>query len=284
MKKWKEKWNYHPNFLGEVSDQARRDFTPPRIANLYNVKSLDWTNFERKMIEKILAVSKNFFKVNVIKPIKVHSEQIIILDREEFKDKVSDRESDSGKCSTGYVYVCRNDDRSVFLNDFLHELSHLFSFYSLSIKENKKNRMIDMRQLGYSIKKFQEDCSYDGLNEAATELLAKSILREFLKENPNILTDKEVEKALYYLAYPYHATLLEEVIFNLTSDNVLVAPLFKSYFDGSHDFLDLLRKELPAAHLAFRKMDATKKSALEAAFLIGGSSLLDIITGIINEP
>jgi len=123
-----------------------------------------------------------------------------------------------------------DENKVKFLSDLAHELSHLLSFYSLAIKEEDKIRHINVRQSGCSNlwKKY-----YDGLNEAVTELWSKVILREFFRIYPNILSEKEKDIALNYYGYPYHATLIEEIIYNLVDNNVLVWPLFKSYFFGS---------------------------------------------------
>jgi hypothetical protein len=233
MKIWKEKWNYKPIFIGNVSDQTKDAFALPVIIELYGVSSLPFNELESNLISKILKINKRLFQMNEIKPIIVNKEQIVILSQDDFKMKIADNETENGKCSNGYIYVCRNNDISVFLNELSHALSHLLSFYSLAIKEEDKIRHINVRQSGCSNlwKKY-----YDGLNEAVTELWSKVILREFFRIYPNILSEKEKDIALNYYGYPYHATLIEEIIYNLVDNNVLVWPLFKSYFFGSSDF------------------------------------------------
>ncbi len=280
MEVWKEKWNYAPIFIGEVSAQTKFDFSLPQIAELYKVSSLVCNNFEKNVIAKILDISKNIFKINSLKPIKVHKKQIIILDRDVMVDKIVDSNKENGKCSNGYIYVCRNNNKSVFISDLSHELAHLHSFYSLGIIEQGESRCIETIRLGYSLKKSDVNYLYDGLNEAVTDLWSKVILRELFRAYPEILTENEKKKALKYYAYPYHVTLLEEIIFNMTRGNVLVWPLFKSYFDGSSCFLDLLEKELLLSLEPIKKMTNQKESALKTAEMIGGSSLLQKVVNI----
>lgn len=267
MANWHEKWNYRPIFVGEVSKGTRREFSVAQVAELYDITYLSWNDFESEVIAKILEISTSVLEINGIRPIKVHNEQIIILEKDVFLDKVANSENETGKCSNGFVYVCRNENKSVFVSDLSHELSHLYSYYSLQIKEDGEFRYIDTAQLGYSLLLGKNKHDYDGLNEAVTEMWSKVILSQLFREYPALLTESEQEEALSYYAYPYHAALIEEIIFKMTKDNVLALPLFKSYFDGSTDFLDLLNEELPLMGEHLRLMTNTKASALKT--LIG---------------
>ncbi len=280
---WKEKWNYLPVFIGEVSTNTKSDFLLPKIVKIYNVSSLPWNDFESYAITNILNASKNVLKVNGIKTIKVYNKQIIILDRDVFNDKVANSEEEVGKCSNGYVYVCRNKDKSRFLCDLAHELSHLLSFYSLIIKEEGDNRFIGVRKTGYTLIDEGDELFYDGFNEAVTDLWSKVILQELFRLYPNTLNNKKKDEALNYYAYPFQVSLLKEIIFNITSNNILIWPLFKSYFDGSFDFLNLLEKELPISAEPIKTMTSQKESVFKTAEIIGGHSLLEKIIKIYPE-
>jgi hypothetical protein len=280
MEIWKEKWNYSPVFIGKISDKTKSDFLLPKIAEIYNVSSLPWNDFESYAVTQILNASENLFKLNGLRPIKVHNEQIIILDKDVFKDKLANSEEEVGKCSNGYIYVCRNEDRSKFLCDLAHELSHLFSFYSLAIKEEGGYRFIDVWKRGFSLIKENDKFFYDGLNEAATDLWSKVVLQKLFISYPDILDKEKKDEALNYYAYPFHASLLEELISKMTSNNILIWPLFKSYFDGSSDFLNLLKNELPTLVKPIKTMTSEKESALKVAEIIGGCLLLKKIRNI----
>lgn len=253
MRIWKEKWNYEPIFIGSVSDQTKNDFALPVIAELYDVSSLSFNNIENDLISKILRVCKKLFEINNVKPIVVNKQQIIILNQNVFKRKILNNDNETGKCSSGYVYVCRNNNIPVFLSELAHELSHLFSFYSLLIKEEYGKRYINVYRLGYYFKDG-DDVKYNGLNEAVTELLSKVILKELFKTYPDVLNANEKDEALNYYGYPYYVALLEEIIFNLDNSNFLTWLLFKSYFDGSSDFLKILKQEFPKVFLVFKNM------------------------------
>ncbi|NLZ74541.1 hypothetical protein GX917_01370 [Candidatus Falkowbacteria bacterium] len=280
MKMWKEKWNYSPVFVGDVSEQTKNDFSLPVIKELYNISSLPLNDAESGLISKILKVSNELFKINDIMPINICREQVRILHQSEFQEKVATKNTDQGKCLNGYIYVCRNNDISIFVSDLVHELSHLLSFYSLEIEESGKKRYINLKQSGYSIKGEGNIYNYDGLNEAVTELWSKIILQQLFNKYPTILGDEEKDKALNYYAYPYHVALVEEIIFNLTDKNSLIWPLFKSYFDGSADFLRLLEEKLPKAFIALKGMNNDPQSVFETAYNIGGKRLLQKIKSI----
>lgn len=282
MKTWKEKWNYQPVFVGSVSTETRFSFSIPKINEIYNVSSVSWNDFESWVIAKILNISNYTLRVNGMKHIKVHEKQIIILEKDLFINKVADIDEQGGKCSYGYIYVCRDQNKVKFLSDLAHELSHLLSYYSLLISEIKGERSISIkkRKTGYSMFCEDDNLLYDGLNEAVTELWSKVILEQLFRMHPGILPESQKEEALNYYAYPYHVPLLKEIIFNITKDNVLVWPLFKSYFNGSSCFFDLLEKELPSSIDLIKKMTKEDKSAFKIAEVIGGRSLVEKITNI----
>lgn len=282
MKIWKEKWNYKPVFVGKVSAETELYFSLPKINEIYNVSSVAWSDFESLVIAKVLSVSNYLLKVNNIRNIKVHKKQIIILKKDVFIDKVADRDDQGGKCSYGYIYVCRDENKVKFLSDLTHELSHLLSYYSLAISGSNNGKSVNLRKTGYSM--FCEDGNffYDGLNEAVTDLWPKVILKQLFRIYPGMLPEKQKEEALNFYAYPYHVTLLEEIIFNMTQDELLVWPLFESYFNGTSCFLSLLEKELPLSIEPIKKMTNQKESVLTTAEMIGGSSLLQKIVNI--EP
>lgn len=274
MKIWKEKWNYKPIFVNKVGKETRERFAMAQIAELYDVSSLTVSDFENSLIDKALDTSERLFKLNRIRPIIVCKEQVIVLNPVEFKNKIANKENDAGKCSSGYIYICRNKNKAIFLSDLLHELSHLYSFYSLEIREGGKQRFIKVSQTGYSIITSTE-LLYDGLNEATTDIFSKIIMKELFRRYPEILSVDEKDYALNYYGYPYHATLLEEIIFHLTEENVLLLPLLKSYIDGSSDFINQLKKELPQAVEVLKQMNNNSDSVFKAAFSLGGDDLVE---------
>jgi hypothetical protein len=280
MKIWKEKWNYQPVFVGKVSAETKLYFSLPKINEIYNVSSVSWSDFESCVIAKVLSVSNYLLKVNNIRHVKVHKKQIIILKKDVFIDKVANKDNQGGKFSYGYIYVCRDENKVKFLSDLAHELSHLLSYYSLAISESKDRRSVSLKKDGYSIFCKDDDLFYDGLNEAVTDLWSKVILKQLFRIYPRILSEKQKEEALNFYAYPYHVTLLEEIIFNMTKDDVLVWPLFESYFDGSSNFLNLLENELPALAGHIKTMSSKKESVLKVAEIIGDCSLLEKIRKI----
>lgn len=280
MKTWKEKWNYQPIFVGRVSTKTKFSFSLSRINEIYKVSSVSWNDFENWVIANILDISNYVLKTNNMKHIKVHERQIIILEKDLFMNRVADSDEQGGKCSYGYIYVCRDENKVKFLSDLAHELSHILSYYSLAICESEKGKSVSLRKTGYSMLCENGNFFYNGLNEAVTDLWSKVILEQLFRMHPDVLPESQKEEALNYYAYPYHVALLEEIIFKITKDNVLVWPLFKSYFNGSSCFLDLLEKELPSSINLIKEMTDKKESVLKTAEIIGGKSLAEKIANI----
>lgn len=276
---WREKWNYSPNFIGDVSEETKKDFLVAQVMNMHDVSSLDWTSFEEKIIRAVIKAGNNLLKVNGFKQIKIFDRQIIVLDDEVYKEKVKMSENEGGNCSFGYVFVRRNKDRGHFIIDIAHEISHLFSFYSLSVKEEKKERFINSNKLGFSLldREREEKFLYFGLNEAATDLWSKAILREVERMGifSNLLSEEEKTVTFYGFAYGLHVHLIEEIFLN--RDEKFVWPFLKSYFDGSDDFLNLIKKDMPEVLPIIKNMDNTVESVIQAAYEIGGDKLRDKI-------
>lgn len=280
MEAWGSKWNYLPVFSGEVSTKTIEGFSVAQIKKLYNAESLIWNDFEESIIDKALKIANDMFEGVGFKPISVDKKQLTILSLDQYESIISQSSTERGRCSNGHVYICRNSEKAYFIADLLHELSHLYSFYSLAVSEESKRRSIEMAQLGYAFYKQQDAQSFVGLNEATTELWSKVLMCELFKVYPKVLSEAEKDLALNYYAYPYHSSLIEEIVFKLTKDDVLLWPLLKSYFDGSNDFLDLLKKELPLASEAIEEMSSTKEAALSAAYRIGGDALFNTVISI----
>lgn len=274
MKEWKQKWNYQPCYKGEVSAKTKKEFANAQIKELYDTSSFSWNDFEREAVTKVIELANYMLKVNGFKAIKICDKQIIILTDKEFVKKIREGQTEVGKYSSGYIYVCRNEDRAAFVSNLAHEISHLLSFYSLRIEEKERMRIVNLRQTGLSFKTEDGKCLFDGLNEAFTDIWAKVILIQVFQRYPNLLSKEEIKEALISnYGYLYHALLLEEILFKLTKNRVLVWPLFKSYIDGSLDFILAVENVLPAAAKALKVMSREKESALEVAFLIGGDEL-----------
>lgn len=281
---WREKWNYGVEFLTPVEDITRKRFEVANINNVFNIQSLPWTKFETSLIEKLLLTRQRLFIQNNLSPIKVHKHQIIIIDDKTYDEIVKIKDGEGGKCQYGYIYVRRNEYICKFISDLTHELSHLDSLYVLSIKEKSlgRERTINQYKLGYCIQNdpAKDEYQYQGLNEAVTEMWSKIMINEVFGRYPRLISGKNMEETLNCFSYPYHVALLENLVFNLPKNDSLAQALFKSYFDGSSDFFDLLEKEIKGAKLILEKMDATDESVFEAAQSIGGEELKTKISSI----
>ncbi|MFA7050255.1 MAG: hypothetical protein WC164_04085 [Patescibacteria group bacterium] len=273
---WSEKWNYKPEFIGGVSKQTKDDFSLPKIAQIFDIEPLSWNDFEKNIIKKILESSYCVLEINQIKPIKVYEEQIIILSKDDYDSKIALGPDEAGRCSNGYLYICRNEDQVVFIHNLAHELSHLLSFYSLEIKERGKRRFINMKQSGYSIYGSRGASFYSGLNEAVTDLCAKLFLDYFLDGNENLFTRMERKNIVNYFSYPYHVALIETLIFP-EEDDLLAYAFFESYFTGANCFFEILERRKPGLLDILKNMNASEESALESALVIGGESLVEKI-------
>lgn len=274
---WKEKWNYAPKFIGPVSEETKNDFLIARVMNVHQVSSFIWTTFEKHIIAAAIKAGNNLLKVNGFKPMRIFDNQIIILDDEVYEKNVKMSENEGGNCSFGYIFLRRNKDRCHFVIDIAHEISHLFSFYSVSVKENKECRSIDFYQLGFHSLSEKGNSPCFGLNEAATDLWSKVLLREMERVGAfdNLFSKEEKGRIFYEFAYALHVHLIEEVFLNKSEK--FIWPFFKSYFDGSNDFLELVKQEMPEVLRIIKNVDNTRESVVQAAYEIGGDKLRDKI-------
>jgi hypothetical protein len=277
---WKEKWNYSPHFIGNINEDTKKDYSIAKIIKIHNVSSLTWTPLEEKIIRAIVNAGNNLFKINNFNQIRVFDRQIIILDDAVYKDRVKMSENEGGSCSFGYVYVRRRENLCDFIIDLAHELSHLFSFYSLSIKEDNKNkkRFINFHKLGFHLSDEEDKVSfYFGINEAATDIWSKAILSEVIRTGfLNDFLDKEKKDfILHNFAYDLHVKLIEEIVLNKIEGSSFY--FIKSYFDGSNDFCEFLEKKNPGVLPVLKNMDNTRESVINVAHEVGGEKLKDKI-------
>jgi len=260
MNSWKSKWNYAIEFEGDVDNKTRKLFQTPQINNIFDVKSLRHNSFEKRAIQDTIKATNRVLKRLSFPRIYISSNQFIILDRKEYETRVADNEFNGGKFSYGFVYLIRNKNKIKFLHDLTHEISHFVSFYGLSVTEIEDLRKMNLAKSGYSEKK-DEPYLFDGLNEAATELFSlqiKEILGDFYQLPKNITSQ-----------YPEQVIIVEKLISSVKNKDLLMKLLFKSYIDGSEDFLDLMESEIPGSREHLKMLQADEKSPYTIARLMG---------------
>lgn len=278
-KEWKGKWNYAPEFVGDVDDKIRSEFLLPLFINSRNIESDPWSDFEVKAIDVILNKSKALMIKNDILSVNVSNEQIIILTPFNYKEKFKDKfyEECFAFSEMGIIYLMRRNhkDRWMFVKDFCHELSHLQSFYSLRVDSEKKNGLIDVYQTGLAKKNIDDSFSFKGLNEAVSEMWSKCIISSLVDEP--LLFKNELEEAMISTMYISQILLIEEIIHNLINNDNLFNILFKSYFFGSSHFIDFIENQIPGISEKLMNMGKSRESALKTAYNIGGEELEDRI-------
>ena len=275
MKIWKEKKNYHAIFVGEVGDATWRKYSFAHIIDLFQFESLSWNQFEKRAIDQIINTNNYLLKINKFDPTIIHREQIVILEKEQFAAMVSRSEIEF---YSGYIYICRNDNRAQFISDLAREITRLSSFYSLRIEEKDDKKVVTVAQSGYSLKLSHQSYIYNALNEAVTELWSKQLLQQLFSVDKDFLSKEEKNGALRLYNYPRQQRLLEEIFYKTEANTNLIKPMFKSYFNGSLDFLQILEDKLPLVLTSLRGMGKREKSVITAAYLIDGDELVKKIS------
>jgi len=272
MANWKEKWNYKPVFIGEINEETKNRFKVAQIQELFSVKSQVKTYCFNQIIQLIVSIANDILTSLNLPSIAISEEQVLLLTKKEFKDNVLMNEDDAGKCCTGYIYIIKQRDNVRLIHDLSHEISHLISFYRLKIKKRTKDKIAIDSESGYTVNIGTNSFLFDGLSEATTELFAYEIRKRFV-EQTNFLTVKDAERLCNTLVYYEHISLIRVLLSIYAKGGLSKDLLFKSYIDGSNDFINTLKACSLKAYEQLMILDSHNYNILNTAFKIGGEKL-----------
>ncbi|PLX26534.1 hypothetical protein C0583_06955 [Candidatus Parcubacteria bacterium] len=272
MSDWVGKWNYKPKFIGDFDQDTMERFKVAQMQELFNVRTIQRTAFLNDILDKVIYFANEVLDDLLFPRIDISKEQFCLLTKKEFDEKVAMRDSDAGKCHTGFVYVMVNKDIVRFIHDLTHEISHLVSFYCLIIKKLSPCKQSVSNQQGYTINCRNGRHYFGGLDEATTELFARRI-RKKIVDQTDLLSFEEWNKLCSFFVYIRNVSLLITLLTTYIESDISDKLLFKSYIDGSSDFLKAVERVLPGANKHLMTLEGDTMDVGVIAYRMGGKRL-----------
>jgi len=204
-----------------------------------------------------------------LSPDRVH-----ILSAEEFAARIGPRTG--GKTQYGHAYLRRNDDWIKFLRILTHELTHRSAFLSIVVTEGPADEPgedcalilptgVGLGRAGLPPKR---ELSFDGLDEAVTEILAREARKRLARTIAGMNAaqrDDLAENIFYPGPIMVTAKLIEAVAGGTQDFRGIRTMLVQDYVSGEARFLDRLAEQDEAAYQAVRTMGPTHADAIQAA-------------------
>ncbi|MFH2062552.1 MAG: hypothetical protein ABIJ46_00150 [bacterium] len=258
---WQRYWSYSP----ELSD----------------VVPLKPTAFEIQTIELLLTAAGQFVdSLGLVQSKHLSAERILVLDGDEFREKIDP--AAGGMIRGGWAYLIRGSNKE-FAHDASHEIAHLASFQRIRVTRREDNGRelvhIAPERSGMSSRvrmNVAENTSgadvpiFVGLNEAITELVARHLRFELIREAPNLLTADEADWLLETVTYGSQIRLAEHVLGLARDDDAGIIPAsLLDYFTGTSTLLRRLRERCPGSVRVLTGMGTEPEDAFAAARLLG---------------
>jgi len=193
-----------------------------------------------------------------------------------------------GKTHLGHVYLCRNSDLVKFLRILTHELTHRSSFLSLTVVEDRpeaahgNNAIVMTRRVGLGRAGLppEREISFDGLDEAITEILAREARKKLVPrlEGLDAAQSEELAEIVFYPGpIMIAAKLIEKVAGQEQDYRDIRTMLIQDYVSGGTRFLDRLSEMDAAAYETVRNMSPAHADAAQAAQKLGWPALAERI-------
>lgn len=254
----------------------------------FGVTELRKTRPEKKLIvaaaEAVEAVLRDYGAVPNRPPLT--PKRVHLITAEEMAAKIGRQAG--GKTHLGHVYLCRNSDQIKFLRILAHELIHRAAYLSLVVVEDprgeadRNNAIVLTRRVGLGRAGLppQREISFDGLDEALTEILAREARKKLAQSIPG-LTDAGREELAEVVFYPGPIMVMAKVIEKVAGEGRDFrgwrTQLVRDYVTGSTRFLDTLAGMDAGAYETVRNMSPAHADAVAAARKLGLPALAERI-------
>lgn len=281
-----EKWNVDLRFDTNdpaSAEEVREQFAAHPFNEVFGVEDLAPTELESRVMGDVAAATQDVLAAYGMPPMDIPEERVHIITEEEFAEKVQGGEV-RGKMSYGHIYVLRTDDRMRFVHDITHETAHATSYYQLAVRHRKSEEgkavsRIGLRRGGlHVVKRMGEDnISFFGIDEAATELFARRIRERFLERSGD-LDATERESLLSATVYLPQVRVLDACL-DLAAEHygsraAAERALFRDYLEGTYDFLRTLERKQKGIVRVLFNMGTEPEDAIAAARALGWDDLV----------
>jgi len=213
--------------------------------------------------------------------------RVHILSDDEYA-RVFGKNADNLGISLGiHAYIPRSDDRLKFASTVTHEIVHLaclkrFRVQTEAVKEDGTlSGDITITSIRSGLRR--SDDSYEGLNEAITEITASAV-RENLSRVRNPLSNAEIEELMCWSGYDPQIQLFEALAKRVWDDDVEgFTVAMWDYMTGTNCFLRAVRREFGGQAKVLRFMGVMPKSAFFAARAMGFDEVAESIAEDLPE-
>ena len=260
--------------------------------------SIEWTYKEEEKTEKDkeiiselnVAASEVFLKLGLEKVV-VPTENIHILDREEFfrlAKFLGTSDTLEGFYYWDQVFVYRGKPEDQFINDLSHEFAHAVSYYSIRnfVKPRDEQGKILVatrnKRLGYGLNQ-PESLGFRGFNEGMTEHLARAIRHEVDEKILPAVADRK--KFILSGAYWPQIALLDRVFKMIDEQDVTIGykEFLQGLITGEMSMFKKLEKKKKGIVKVLAGMGGEPADALLAAKQLGFEDVVEEIQGYIDR-